>query len=329
MKTPFLWTNDDIARGCAINMHKQLEFLRRWNLKGTFCVVPCLDRVPIIEDPEIVDTLKQAESEGHELVQHGTTHICEENGLMDIRMLDFFPAKERWAYAKNRFVFETLWTKEAIRDQIQWGMKVWTEAFGKPSSGYRPGCGSFCSGMYEALEELGFKWCSGRLSTFTSWQWNHGEYDYPEEVEPPIRPYWVGKVLEIPIYDEIAFRVPPQKVTDFIELGKRNWERCVENNWPYVLCSHYHGLEWCGGTGYQIHEEVIPYILESGQAEPMTLTQYYSRVTGGEYPLAPEAELPPGPNEIPEWHVWSKRERRRHAPRSPTPREQTSHTNMG
>jgi hypothetical protein len=250
--------------------------------------------------------LKEAQADGHELVHHSTTHQCEENGLMDIRMLDFISPKEKWGYAHNRFPLERLWTYEAISDQIKWGLEVWTSAFGKQSTGYRPGCGSFCGPMYQVLEDLGFAWCSGQMASFTGWQWNAGHFYYPEEVDGPVRPYWIGKVLEIPIYDDFAFRVPQNRVDDFIGLGKRSWDRCVENSWPLVLCSHYHGLEHNEGTGYKVHEEILDYIFGSGQAEPMTLTEYYRRVLDGEFPLASQEEVPPKAEQIPAWHVWGR-----------------------
>jgi hypothetical protein len=310
MTTPFLWTNDDIACGHVPQMQRQLEFLARWDIKGSFCVVPCLGGKPLTRDRAIIELLQEAEAAGHELVHHSTTHHCEENGLMDIRMLDYMSPKEKWSYAHDRFPLESIWSFEAIRDQIRWGLDVWLEAFGKQSTGYRPGCGSFCGAMYHALEELGFKWCSGRMASFTGWQWSAGRLDYPEEVDGPVRPYWIGKILEIPIYDDFAFRVPVDKLQDFIGLAKRSWDRCVENGWPLVLCSHYHGLEHSEGTGYQVHEALLDYILGSGQAEPMTLTQFYHDAATGRFPLASAEETPPPPDQIPCWHVWARKSSR-------------------
>ncbi len=307
MKIPFLWTNDDIAQNLSMEMRRQLDFLNRWNLKGSFCVVPCLGGHPITGDPKIIELLKEAEADGHELVHHSTTHQCEENGLMDIRMLDYLPAREKWRYAHMRFPYERLWTYKAIHDQIRWGLDVWLMAFGHQSTGYRPGCGSFCGPMYQVIEDLGFKWCSGRMASFTGWQWSAGHLDYPEEVDGPVHPYWIGRVLEIPIFDDIAFRVPVRKVEDFVRYGKRSWDRCMQEGWPFVLCSHYHGLQYNQDSGYRVHEAVLDYIFSTGQAEPMTLSQYYARVVSGEFPIAAAEETPPDANQIPDWHVWGRK----------------------
>lgn len=311
-KIPFIWSNDDITTGQRASMERQLAFLERFGLKGTFFVVPCpLHEPELTEDAPLLELLKQAMAAGHDVQQHSTTHQCAENGTADLRMFQLMGDTAMREHSDNRFVYERLWQVDAIEAQIGWGRDVWTQAFGAPSEGFRAGCGSFCGNLYPALENLGFQWCSSRLVSLTGWMRQAGHDQYPLRLEGPLRPYRQGKLLEIPILDDVAFRVPRARVDDYVELGRRLWESCVERQIPAVLLSHPHGLEWENegenGTGYAVHEKLLPLILESGLAKPMTISEYHRRIEAGEYPLAAPTDLYPNPDQIPDWHIWSRR----------------------
>lgn len=311
-KVPFIWSNDDITLGLSAPMRRQLDFLARWKLRGTFFVVPLPIRndrdgrfrpTPLTEDPELISLLKAAIRDGHDAHQHSVTHACEENGTSDLRMFDLMGDAAKVQHSNERFALERLWQVDALEAHIGWGRKVWTEAFGAPSEGYRPGCGAFCGNMYTALERLGFKWCSARLVSMTGWMWAARHLDYPVRLEGPGRPFRQGKLMEFPILDDVAFRIPRADVDRFVELGWRHWQNCVEKRFPYLLCSHHFALAHEGGTGYAIHEKLIERILATGQAEPMTLTEYHRRVEAGEFPLAEPSSLYPDPAAIPAWHA--------------------------
>jgi len=209
-------------------------------------------------------------------------------------------------YSYRRFVLERLWQVDALAAQIEWGRRVWTDAFGAPSDGFRPGCGAFCGNMYQALEQLGFRWVSSRLASATGWMWQAGQYDYPLRLEGPVLPFRQTNIIEFPILDDVAFRVPQDKVDDFVELGWRLWTMCVEQGYPFVLCSHWHGLERAGGTGYAVHEKLLPRILDSGDAIPLTLGEYYQGLVSGRFPTANPENVYPGPDQIPEWHALAR-----------------------
>jgi len=120
-----------------------------------------------------------------------------------------------------------------------------------------------------------------------------------------------GKIVEFPILDDVCFRIPRAQVDDFVELGWRLWQECVQRGLPYVLVSHPFALEFeseddYAGTGYEVHEKLLPRILESGQALPMTLSEYYRGIENGAFPFAAPEDEYPGPDKIPDWHIWSR-----------------------
>lgn len=313
-KIPFIWTNDDITNGKLQSLEGHLAFLDKLGIKGTFFVVPCQGGVKeLVEDQPLVNALKDAMAQGHEAQQHTVTHVCIENGTADLRMYDLMGDQARFEYSTQRFLYEKIWSLENIQANINWGRTVWTEAFGKPSPGYRPGCGAFCANMYKALENLGFEWCSARLVSMTGWMWASGKWDYPVRFDGTAKPWMQGRVMEFPILDDVAFRIPQEKVNAMADLGWKLWEMCVERNDPYLLVSHPFALEHAERTGYQIHEKLIPQILDSGLAEPMTLHEYYTRVKAGEFPMAPQEELYPDGSVLPEWHGVNRMKRRRAA----------------
>lgn len=178
--------------------------------------------------------------------------------------------------------------------QIEWGKRIWEKTFGQASVGYRPGCGSFSVGMFEALESLGFKWTSATdIVSFTGWMWiSEMDRDYPFEMTKPVRGYKkYNDIVEIPGLDDVSFNVKQEDKERFIELGWRQWEECVEHNWPYVMISHWHGLERNGGVGYKIHEILLDKILSTGRAESISLEEYYEGLISGKYPFAEANEV--------------------------------------
>jgi len=74
---------------------------------------------------------------------------------------------------------------------------------------------------------------------------------------------------------------------------------------PYTLVSHYFALEHENGSGYAVHERLLRRILDTGLAEPMTLSHYCRRLQAGEFPWAGQPDLYPGPDDIPNWHILS------------------------
>jgi peptidoglycan/xylan/chitin deacetylase (PgdA/CDA1 family) len=306
-KIPFIWTNDDLAVNNYGDLEPMLGMLDRFGLKGTFFVVPCPSGTHrMTDDAKFVDALKAAQQQGHDFEQHSTTHVCIENGTADLRMFDLMGDGAKQEYSQQRFVHERLWQVDALQAQIGWGRQVWTDAMGAPSDGFRPGCGAFCGNMYTALENLGFKWCSARLVSMTGWMWAAGNYDYPHRLEGPAQPVRQGKLVEFPILDDVAFRIPAEKIEDFAELGWKHWQECVRRNLPYVLVSHPFALKHDGGTGYAVHAKLIPRILDSGQAQPMTLSEYYAHIESGEYSCAAPEESYPSGDEFPDWHILSR-----------------------
>jgi hypothetical protein len=78
---------------------------------------------------------------------------------------------------------------------------------------------------------------------------------------------------------DYAFRVPDEerRIDAMAELALQEAKYLHERNLPMIVCSHWHGLEWAGGTGYRVHEKFIPKLLESGMIEPMGMRQLHER----------------------------------------------------
>ncbi len=311
---PLIWTNDDVGIGNAKNLMKILKFLKQFAIPASFAIVPIrIKERPeyIYEDVELRKAFDEALADGHELFQHSVNHACVENGLADIRMyaphlMGYKSAKE---HSRKRIYYERYWREDAITEHIAWGKEVWEKTFGQASIGYRPGCGCFSLGMFAALEKLGFEWTSATdIVSFTGWMWiSEKENDYPFEMTTPVRGYKkYNDIIEIPGLDDISFKVKSGDEQRFIELGWQQWQECVKNNWPYVMISHWHGLERNEETGYKIHRILLERILSTNQAEPITLTQYYEGLISGKYPLAKPDEIP-NQSDIPAWHVWNWR----------------------
>lgn len=304
---PFLWTNDDVTVGQAAGLEEILAFLARWKLPGTFFVVPRPGGTrALADDATLISMLKSAMSAGHEAHQHSTTHACEENGTADLRMYDLMGMAAKQRHATDRFLFERLWQPDAIAAQIDWGRRAWSDALGTPSRGFRPGCGAFCTAMYAALESLGFQWVSSRLVSLTGWQWVFGNREFPVQWDIRGLPIRIGKLIEFPIIDDVAFRVPEADIDRYVGLGWQHWTKCVQEGWPFILVSHPFALRHEGGTGFRIHEKLIGRILDSGRALPMSLNQYHDRIRAGEFAALSVEEVYPMPPRWPQWHVWGQ-----------------------
>ncbi len=120
------------------------------------------------------------------------------------------------------------------------------------------------------------------------------------------RPKYI--IIEIPGLDDVTFHAKPDEIDKFADLGWQQWEACLENNWPYVMISHWHSLKRNNDSGYKIHQILLGKILSTGLAEPMTLSQYYEKLKNGTLPFAESEEIP-DTNEIPSWHVWNYKEK--------------------
>jgi peptidoglycan/xylan/chitin deacetylase (PgdA/CDA1 family) len=309
-KIPLIWSNDDIRCGLKQSMQRQLDFLSNLGIPGTFFVVPCWvlknedNRVQrLTEDPPLIDLLQSATRAGHDVVQHSTTHVCYENGLADMRMFDLMGEQTRINFSKHRFVLERLWQLDAMEAQIGWGLSIWKEAFGHRSQGYRPGCGAFCGNMYRALENLGFSWCSARLVSMTGWMWAANRNDYPFQWDGPARPFLQGRITEFPILDDVAFRIPRARGDRFVELGWQHWQECLRRRAPFILVSHFFGLEHDEGAGFEIHDKLLRRILATGQAQPLTMSEYHRQLHAGHWPWAEKSECYPQESDLPTWHA--------------------------
>lgn len=157
--------------------------------------------------------------------------------------------------------------------------------------------------MYAACERLRFKWVSARLVSMTGWMWSARHFDYPVRLEGPGRPFRQGNLVEYPILDDVAFNIRRADVDRFVDLGWQLWQKCVERSFPFTLVSHYFALAHDQDAGYAIHEKLIPRILDTGLAEPMTISEYHRRIEAGEFPMADKADLYRGSEEIPAWHA--------------------------
>jgi hypothetical protein len=79
---------------------------------------------------------------------------------------------------------------------------------------------------------------------------------------------------EFPSAGDYAFNVPnePNKIEAMVALGWEEFNYCHQKKVPFILMSHWHGLEQNNNSGYAVHEKLIPLILESGLAEPMSFS---------------------------------------------------------
>jgi peptidoglycan/xylan/chitin deacetylase (PgdA/CDA1 family) len=289
MSIPVIWSNDDITAGYAGNLEKQLAFLARWGVPGTFFIVPCAEdlsagshgsRRTIAQDLPLLGLIDQARSEGHTFHQHGYVHTPFESGVPDPTMMTFDQAVHR-QYQQRRREIEREHTVDALVSMLDNGRLVWRKAFGEDSPGYRPAWGACCENLFIALEATGFEWVSWRIPSMTSWLWSHGQIDAPRQFRTDIspEPSRRGKLYDYALGGDYAFRIPPeeQRIEAMVELAMWEFEHHLRNGWPMVICSHWHGLEHCDGTGYAVHERLIPRLLGTGNAEFITMDELHRR----------------------------------------------------
>jgi len=286
---PVIWSNDDIHYGRAPELRRQLELLDRHGIPGVFFVIPRTEQGDLDADRELLIMIEKAKGKGHEFYQHGFIHHAFECGFPEIGMLEHDPvAKLR--FDEERSAIEQLHTLEAQIEMIDNGHRIWRRAFGEDSIGFRPGWGAFCDSFYKALAILGFRWVSSRIPSFTSWDWNRGLWDTPINFRAalPTTPHYLPQgILEIPLGGDYGFRIPndPKRIDSMADLAMREFAVLLERRDPFVICSHFHGLEFSGakegcpplprcsdigpgtGTGYAVHEKMIPALLKTGQAE--------------------------------------------------------------
>jgi len=281
-RLPVVWTNDDIGFGQSEQLRRQLEFLNRHEIPGVFFVIPDdKGKGAINEDKELVDLMRGAAKDGHEFYQHGYRHHAFECGVPEQDMFSLDPGAKR-RIDEERESIEAMHTLEAQVRMLASGQRIWRKTFGEDSPGFRPGWGAFCSNLYTALAALGYEWVSSRLPCMTSWQWNAGKWDQPLNFREAITtaPHQLPQeILEFPIAGDYAFRVPsePDKIDLMVGLGLQEFQVYLDRNHPMLIVSHWHGLEhprvtdpdkerFPKGTGYAVHEKLIPALLSSGRA---------------------------------------------------------------
>lgn len=279
---PFCWSNDDVGVGLADKLREQVAFLDEIGVPGIFFVVPQSGDRTIDQDADLLKAIGEARANGHEFHQHGHIHTPYESGVPELWMLEFAPDVKA-QFDSHRHEIEASHTLEAMTAMISRGRDIWIRAFGEPSRGYRPGWGAYCTNLYRALNVLGFDWVSARIPSPTSWKWSSGDWSAPQldfRPEVPAAPHRIHGVLELPMAGDYAFKVPdePERIAQMVELGMAELDYLHERGLPMVMVSHFHGLERFGGTGWRVHRELMPKLLDSGRIEPMTMNALYDRV---------------------------------------------------
>jgi peptidoglycan/xylan/chitin deacetylase (PgdA/CDA1 family) len=291
-----VWTNDDISVGLSAKLREHLALIERFGLKGSFFVIPESGGRGIDQDAELLREIESARSRGHEFHQHGYVHTPFESGVPETWMLDYFPAV-RQEFDVRRLEIEKLHTMPALLSMLEAGHTIWESAFHEGSLGYRPAWGAFCGNLYRALDQFGFQFVSSRISSPTSWLRNNGLWEAPIDFRAGVRadPHPIENLIELPVGGEYAFRVPSEgsKIASMIDLAMQEMEYCHERGWPMMMVCHWVGLERNGGTGYAVHEQLIPKLLASGKVEPMTMSQLCARTK------ARLAEAPPAHSDRP------------------------------
>jgi len=293
-KIPVVWSNDDISFGQAEKLKRQLKFIDKFGIKGSFFVVPRRvaegekiiqedGKKTIDKDKELLKIIEEAKKNGHEFNQHGYVHSPYECGIPDLEMVDFSEEVKK-LFSIKRFEIEKSYTVDAIAEKLELGRKIWRKAFGEEPVGFRPGWGAYCLNYYRALELLGFKWASTRIILWTSWVWGQGKFEFKEKFRKGIKPFphKIGKIVEIPMAGDYSFKVKENDVDKFFKLAVEEFNLCWKKGYPFVLLSHWHGLERDGtDTGYKVHEKLLPYLLQSGKAEFITMPQLYEMYKNG------------------------------------------------
>lgn len=277
---PVVWTNDDIHFGQVGALRRQLKFLDRFGIPGVFFVIPRFGGGDLDDDKELMAEIERARAVGHEFYQHGFVHTPFECGVPEVGMFAPYEAVRRF-YDEERDVVERMHTLEAQLEMVENGARIWRRAFGENSPGFRPGWGAFCGNFYRALAQLGFTWVSSRIPCFTSWQRAVGDWTSPMDFREKMstEPHVLAQgIREFPMAGDHAFRVPnePKRIASMVELGLNEFEVFSQRGHPMLLVSHFHGLEFPGeidgaaadreGTGYAVHERLIPALLGTGRA---------------------------------------------------------------
>ncbi len=280
--TPFLWTNDDIHYGMVEQLRRQLAFLERFGIPGTFFVIPGGDAgKTLADDAELLKEIEQARAHGHEFYQHGYVHTPFESGTPETWMLDFDPAARRYC-DEHRMELEAQHTWQALVTMLESGRRIWRRAFHEDSPGYRPGWGAFCTNLYLSLEALGVQWVSSRFPSPTSWLRQQGQWDAPMNYRPtvPAQPYRLGNLWEYPLGGDYAFLVPNEapRIEAMVDLALQEFDYCHQRGLPFLLLSHYQGLEHSNNSGYAVHERLLTRLLKAGKAEPLRMSELHQRV---------------------------------------------------
>ncbi len=320
-KTSLVWTDDDfglfppgqlpykdLPEDEATYVNRMVEFLDKLGIPGSLAVVPVRINKEtgqpafLYDNKHLCAALRDARSAGLDVFQHGTTHTFQESGVLDYRFYGTFLKMQYAAKAsRERLYHERYWSVDAIRAQMEWGRNVFTEALGETPTGYR--MASYCTNTYKALSELGYKWSSNQLVSISALVRSFNDGDESLVIEGPGKPFRVEGIVEIPMIDDFAFHVEEKEISTATDAGWKLWTECRNRGYPFVPVSHWTSLEHGERVGYRIHETVIQKILDTGQAEPMTLSQYYERLCADEFEIAPKEEyMPANP---PPWHVWA------------------------
>jgi hypothetical protein len=284
MPIPFVWSNDDISVGLTEPLERQIKFIERFGIKGVFFVVPKSGDKTIADDTTLLKAIEKARNNGHEFYQHGYIHTPFESGVPELWMLDLAPAVRR-DYDVKRHEIEASHELDRMIEMIDKGRRIWRQAFGEDSAGYRPGWGAYCKNLYRALNTLGFDWISARIPSPTSWVWAGAKWEYPIEYreELPIDPYATeGRLIEFPMAGDYAFNVPnePARIEQFVDLGMHDLAHHVKHNVPFVMVSHFHGLARNNDAGYAVHEKLLPKIIDSGDVELTSMVPLMERYRG-------------------------------------------------
>ena len=107
--------------------------------------------------------------------------------------------------------------------------------------------------------------------------------------------------------DDVAFSISRERIDAHVELGWQEFQECVRSGVAYHLVSHPFALRHSDGAGYEIHNRILPRILDSGLAIFMTLNEYSRRLESGEIPLCETAPEYCG-DTIPAWHALMREE---------------------
>ncbi len=289
MTLPTVWTNDDIHAGQAEALRRQLALLDRYAIPGVFFVIPDNGGLkPLDHDTELLRVIEAARNRGHEFYQHGFHHTAFECGIPALEMLALDP-KATSRFESERAEIEAGHTLERQVEMLENGQRIWRRAFGENSPGFRPGWGAFCTNFYRALAALGYQWVSSRIPSMTAY---HQRVGTPITFHPgvPTGPHQLpGGVWEFPIGAEVGWRVPndPAIIEGMVALGLEHHRHLTRLGDPHLLLSHPHGLAFEGaldgrpplasGTGYAVHEKLLPLLIKGGEAEFIGMKELLAR----------------------------------------------------